>query len=674
MTVLFKLSSRNVKRSMRAYSIYFLTLALGVCVFYVFNSLDSQTIMMDLSESKKHYVDLISQIISVVSGFVSFILGFLVIYANSFMIKKRNKEFGIYMTLGISKKKISIILFTETIIIGILSLLAGIFVGVFLSQGLAGITAKLFKTNMIKYQFIFSKEACLKTIFYFGIIFMVVMLLNFIVVSRYNLIDLINGSKANQKLKKTNLSISVILFIFSIICLGYSYKLILENPLVSLNTPEFKKSICLGIIGTVLFFRALAGFLIKVIQSSKNYYLKNLNTFTLRQFNSKINTHYISISIICLMLFVAIGMMSTGIGMKNSFENTVEFQTPFDLWMSIEVKGEKDNIEIDQYLKDHGINLGDYGSEIVKYNLYNSEIPFKEMFKNTNNQFLKKQIDDTGDFNVPIIKISDYNKIMKMQNKKGLDLREGEVTLLTDMASMEEAVKDFIENNGDIKINNNTLKVNKSYEFESIKTLPMSMNQTTLIVNDNQVKDMNIYEKNLSLNYKGNKLDKEKMVSKNIDKVIYDTYGKENSHKILAITKISCFESSMATSNIFLFVGLYIGIVFLISSAAVLALSQLAGATESMERYKTLRRLGVSTEMINKSIFLQVLLYFILPIGLALVHNIFGMKVANNFIKVFGNYDMISNNIISISAILIIYGIYFLATYSGYKRIVNNDY
>jgi len=78
--------------------------------------------------------------------------------------------------------------------------------------------------------------------------------------------------------------------------------------------------------------------------------------------------------------------------------------------------------------------------------------------------------------------------------------------------------------------------------------------------------------------------------------------------------------------------------------------------------------------MINKSIFLQVLLYFVLPIGLALVHNIFGIKVANNFIKVFGNYNMIGNNIISISSILIIYGIYFLATYSGYKRIVNNDY
>ena len=241
--MLFKLSSRNVKRSIRDYSIYFLTLTLGVCIFYVFNSLESQTIMMDLSESKKQYVNLISQIISVVSVLVSFILGFLVIYANNFIIKKRNKEFGIYMTLGISKNKISLMLFLETIIIGIVSLIAGIFVGVFLSQGLAGLTAKLFETNMTKYQFVFSKEACLKTVVYFGIMFAMVMFLNLIVVSRCNLIDLINSGKTNQRLKGTNLGLSVILFILSIVLLGFAYKLILENQLVDIVSKEFKTSI-----------------------------------------------------------------------------------------------------------------------------------------------------------------------------------------------------------------------------------------------------------------------------------------------------------------------------------------------------------------------------------------------------------------------------------------------
>lgn len=672
MKMLFKLSSRNVKRSIRDYTIYFLTLVLGVCIFYVFNSLESQTIMMDLPESKKAFVDLISRVISVVSGFVSCILGFLVIYANNFIIKKRNKEIGIYMTLGISKSKISIMLFVETIIIGVLSLLVGIFIGVFLSQGLAGITAKLFEASMKKYQFVFSKEACLKTAFYFGIMFFVVMFLNFVVVSRYNLIDLIYRSKANQKLKGTNLLLSVFLFVMSIVCLAFAYKFILDNQIFDLNGKEFNRAIILGIIGTVLFFRALAGFLIKVTQSSKNYYLKNLNTFTLRQLNSKINLHYVSMSIICLMLFIAIGMSSTGIGMKSTLENTVRFQTPFDMSMYIDILEEKDNIEIDEFLKSRGIHLGNYTSEIIKYNLYDNNIPFKKMFEKTNSQFLKKQIDSMIEFNVPVIKISDYNKVMKTQGKEGINLKEDEVVLLTDMESMREPIVDFIDKNHIIDINNNKLHIKNNYEFKAIETLPMSINFLTLIVDDRQVENMNIYKKFLSFNYKGNKLETESKVLSDIEKVATNNFEKLDT-KISAMTKILCFESNMATANVFLFVGIYIGIVFLISSAAVLAISQLSGAAESIERYKALRNLGVSTEMINKSIFVQVLLYFFLPIGLSLVHSICGIKVANNFIKVFGDHDMISNNIISIGAILVIYGIYFIATYNGYKRIVNND-
>lgn len=210
------------------------------------------------------------------------------------------------------------------------------------------------------------------------------------------------------------------------------------------------------------------------------------------------------------------------------------------------------------------------------------------------------------------------------------------------------------------------------YEYEAIETLPMSMNFLTLIVDDGQVEGMNICKKYLSFNYKKDKTETEEKVLKDFKDVASNLYL-ENQVKMSSITKKECYEYNMAISNIFLFVGIYIGIVFLISSAAVLALSQLSGAIESIERYKVLRKLGVSTEMINQSIFIQVLLYFFLPIGLALVHSIYGIRVANNFIKVFGDYDMISNNILSIGAILVVYGIYFVSTYKVYKRIVNND-
>ncbi|MGL5506868.1 MAG: FtsX-like permease family protein, partial [Paraclostridium sp.] len=614
-------------------------MAIGVCIFYTFNSLESQTIIIDLSKSQESYVKMITDVISVVSIFVSIILGFLVLYANNFIIKKRNKEFGIYMTLGISKNKISFMLLFETIIIGIVSLIVGVFVGVFLSQGLASITAKMFESDMTKYQFIFSKEACLKTILYFSLIFLIVMIFNFRVISKYKLIDLINSEKTNQKLKGTNLILSFGVFIISIICLGLSYKLILENKLFDISTPEFRQSIILGILGTILFFRALAGFLIKITQSSKNYYLKNLNTFTLRQLNSKINTHYISMSVICIMLFISIGMSSTGLGMKEAFEQTVENQTPYDMTISQVVDEKYNNKSLENILTDMNLNLRQYSKDIVNYNLYDDDISFKEMFKDTKDKMLKQQLDVMTDYNVPIMKISDYNKINKTIGNEALELKENEVVFLSDFSPMKNPMDDYISRNDTIKINNRKLTLKDEYEFKAVETVPLSVNALTLIVNDKDVENLDICKKYINLNYRGNKIVTDEKILESIDNIKYNT-SDETIQYIIASSKIEAFEANMATANMFLYVGIYIGLVFLIASAAVLSLSQLSGAIESNERYNTLKKLGVSSSMINKSIFTQVLLYFALPIALALVHSVYGIRVANEFVQAFGKLDI----------------------------------
>lgn len=673
--MLFKLSKRNVQRSINDYSIYFFTLALGVCIFYVFNSIESQTIMMDLSSTQKKFLDALNTAISVVSVLVSFILGFLIIYANNFLIKKRNKEFGIYMTLGISRSKIAFMLFYETIIVGTISLILGIFIGVFLSQGLAGITAKLFAIDMTKYQFLFSKDACIKTIIYFSIMFFITMILNLIIVSKYKLINLINSRRKNEKLKGTNLIISVILFIISIACLGVAYKLILEDPLIDLSNNIVKISIILGIVGTLLFFRALAGFLIKVIQSSKNQYLKNLNTFTLRQLNSKINTNYISVSVICLMLFISIGMYSAAIGIKSAMENTATFQTPYDMTMVEQYEKQSDykNIKMSELTKELGFDIEDYAKEYLDYNLYNSPVKFSDLFKNTSDDFLSKELKTMGEFNVPILKLSDYNKLNEMQNKKPVDLKDKEVLLLTDMSLMKNSIDEYVKNNNSMKIGEEEFNVHKSYEYHAIADTLISGNFLTLIVEDKYVNGLDLNKRYLSLNYKGDKLETEKRVIDNLESITskLEKNNEYNNSNISAMTKIVGIESSMATSGMYLYIGLYISLIFLIASAAVLALSQLSGATESLGRYEILKKLGVSSQMIDRSIFIQVLLYFGLPILLALVHSIFGIKVANNVVRIFGEYNTVGNNIFAIGSICVVYSIYLFGTYKGYKRIVN---
>lgn len=678
--MLFKLSKRNVQRSIKDYSIYFFTLALGVCIFYIFNSIESQTIMMDLSDTQKIFIEALNTVISMVSVFVSFVLGFLIIYANNFLIKKRNKEFGIYMTLGISRSKIAFMLFYETIIVGVLSLIVGIFVGVFLSQGLAGVTAKLFAIDMTEYKFVFSKDACIKTMFYFSIMYFITMILNFILVSRYKLITLINSERNNEKLKGTNLILSATLFIISVTSLGVAYKLILENGLVDITNNKFKISIILGIVGTLLFFRALAGFLIKIIQNSKKHYLKNLNTFTLRQLNSKINTNYISMSVICLMLFISIGMYSASIGIKNAMENTAEFLAPYDMTM-VEIYEKpkyikSSQLKISEEVKYIGFDVKDYAKEYLDYNIYESPVKLTEMFRDISDDFLSKQIKNMRDFNVPIVKLSDYNKLVKMQNKEPVDLKDKEVFLFSDMSTIEKSIKEYVNKNHTMKIGKEDFKVRDTYAINSIEDTLNSGNFITLVVEDKYVEGYDLLKRCLSLNYIG---DKEETEKKAVDALMNgiennksnNKVNEDNKLKINAMTRIIALEGNMASSSMYLYVGLYIGIIFLIASAAVLGLSQLSGATESISRYEILRKLGVSSTMINRSIFVQVLLYFALPILLALVHSIFGIQVANDVVKVFGEYDTLGNNIVSIGIICIVYAVYFYGTYRGYKRIVN---
>ena len=202
--MLFKLSLKNIKKSFKDYTIYFLTLVLGVTIFYMFNSLDSQQAMLQVTQSQKELIKLMISMLGMISVFIAVILGLLIVYANNFLINRRKKEFGIYMTLGMGRRQISKIILMETIIIGIISLVVGIVVGIFGSQFMSILVAKMFQADMTKFEFVFSAESCMKTCIYFAIMYVAAMLFNTFTISKYKLINLLNASKKNEKVKIKN--------------------------------------------------------------------------------------------------------------------------------------------------------------------------------------------------------------------------------------------------------------------------------------------------------------------------------------------------------------------------------------------------------------------------------------------------------------------------------------
>ena len=221
--MLFKLSLSNLKKSLRDYAVYFFTLVIGVAIFYIFNAMETQTAYLTVSSNTREIIRLIVSLVSGLSIFVSIVLGLLIVYASRFLMKRRNKEFALYLMLGMGKGKISLLLLIETLLIGIVSLAAGIGIGILASQFTSSFTARLFEADMNSYRFIVSGSAIIRTILYFSIMYIAVMLFNGFTVSRCKLIDLMQSGRKSENPKLKNPVLCVIVFIISVIALGYAY-------------------------------------------------------------------------------------------------------------------------------------------------------------------------------------------------------------------------------------------------------------------------------------------------------------------------------------------------------------------------------------------------------------------------------------------------------------------
>ncbi|XZM67380.1 FtsX-like permease family protein [Clostridium perfringens] len=674
----FKIALNNVRKSFKDYSIYFLTLTLGVCIFYAFNSIGDQKAFLELGKRQAEYIKVLQGLISGISVFISCVLGGLILYANNFLVKKRKKELGIYMTLGMGKNKISKILTYETALVGIISLVVGLGVGIIVSQGISAFASKLFEVSLSNYKFLLSTDAILKTVLYFGIIFILVMLFNTFVISKYKLIDMLTAAKKNEDIKIKNPILTAIIFFISLGLLGVAYKLVIK---VGLNPTDrmFLVSIVLGILGTLLLFFSLAGFVLYVLQRNKNVYLKGLNIFVLRQMNSKINTNFLSMTVICLMLFLTISTLATGLSFKNALEKGLENTTPFDASATYYIDEDSKIKTAEESIKELGFKFNPE-DKIVSYNEYKLEKTNLESLLNKNAEGKnKKEIVEAMTYKgTNAISISSYNDIRALSGEKSLSLANNEVLISSNLGEVENTLKNILKNNEKIeidgkeyKIANNALIGEGKVIKEAFESTGMTNNFFTLIVPDNIVSNLKPIANKININFPKNSNEEErvqKLFNEYRDGVVDSSkYGFVNGY-----TKARIYEDNNGMTNIVLFIGIYLGVIFLISSTAVLALQQLSEASDSIDRYKSLRRIGASQKMINKSISTQVSIYFGLPLVVALVHSVVAIKVVNGFLTMFNRPDIGVSSLVTALIMVIVYGGYFYATYTGYKSTVKN--
>jgi len=666
--MLTKLAFKNIGKSLRDYAIYFLTLVLGVSIFYMFNSIYAQQELMEITKVPVLETPPIVAMLSVISVFVAVILGFLIVYANNFFIKRRKKELGVYMILGMEKSKISIVLILETVLIAIVALAVGLLLGILGSQFMSIFTANLFEADLTKYKFIFSFDAAVKSVEYFAIIFLIVILFNAVVLHKAKLIDLLYGEKKNETPKIKSTLVSVILFVVSVAMLAVAYIVILQyDATTNPNENYIKIPVVLGAVGTFLLFFSLSGIFMKLLKSKKKFYYKGLNMFVIKQLNSKINTNFISMSIVCLLLFLVIVVFSSGYSAQNIISAQLREQVAYDFSLDGEYRGLESNPEED--ISEIFINFPkeiQTSREIKNY----AEYSFFNM-EETGGKYGDYDLDlsvlgsNISDSPLYFMKLSEYNQLRKINGLTPCNLSDNEYLIVYEDSGLSVVADQFIDKNIPVTVEGNALQTAKKAERLTFGN--RYFGGIVFVVDDSLTE--NLWEQKRVLNI--NCISDEASISFQEKLEEYRNEAGAEAAFMNYKSKINIYAGNITDKATAAFLAIYLGFVFIITGAAVLAIQQLSEAADNKERYCLLKKLGADKKLLDKALFTQIFSYFMIPLLLAIIHSIVGIKAVYNLLIQLGQVNIASSIVLTAGFVILIYGAYFLLTYMGSKNIVN---
>lgn len=702
--MLAKLAFANVRRSYKDFAIYFFTLLIGVAVFYAFNSITAQDAVLAFDKSQGNMIELLSYLINGVSVFICVILAFLVVYASRYLIKRRNKEFAIYLLSGMPKGTLLRLTLAETLIVGLVSLMAGIGLGLLISQGLLYVTAFMFVVDIPGFTFFVAQDELVKTIVVFLIIFALALFFNVGYVMKAKLIDLIQSERKNDTLKLRSIPVSFCLFLISCVIIGVSYYLLSENGIVV--NPTFGVATALVCVGTLLFFYSLSGFLLRVIQSIKPLYYRGLNMFTLRQVASRINSSFVSMAVICMTLFLAITSVAGGVGISLSMQNSMASITHYDAsvtsYYSVasSLEGSDYSNEVKQryealqgYLEKHDYNMAqgiaddakklglpDFNNvvrESAQVDMYDSEATFGQL----DEQLGKPMTDYVGaeminpdyiDQTLSIVPVSQYNHAMEISGREGISLGRDEAVLNCDTDVVMDYARDVAKSGITLNVFGHDLTVDRDLNTETFQTTSIPGQMGILIVSDEIVPDDSVPVTSILNVQFTNNPDAEKQWGE-LYEGIATSENPETWPLNMGMTKEEVFSQNIGLTTIIAYLAIYIGLVLVVACAAILAIQQLTSASDNRTRYQLLNKLGAPRSMVNGALFKQILIAFLFPLVLAIAHSLCALQEVVTLVQLFGHLDIGQTSIVVSGAFLAVYGLYFVLTYVAARGVIRSD-
>lgn len=719
--MLCKLAWGNVRRAGRDYLVYLLTLTLGVTVFYAFNTISMQVDIAGIDE--EGLAQVMGSMLGDLTYFLAGVMAFLMVYANNFIMKRRKKEFGLYQVLGMGRGRVATIMALETVIVSVVAFVAGIVLGVGLSQLMTFFTASLFKTQIANFHFFFSMHAFNLTLVCMLVMFVLTLLLNLRAVRRTKLIELMGAERRNESIKTRNPWIAIAIFVVGAVLVGVAYYRLLRDgfPLTATDSKlqeamnQFGITTAMVTVGTFALFWGLSGMLIKLLQSLRGVYWRGLNMFTVRQLAAKVNTVCFSMGVIAMLLFLAITSVTCGMSIANVMNENLERYNPVDVSQTYVYytpdtldyyKGYKGYVNpseadrmvladttVDLYPAWHGkgksadnndetgkkVDIADVAGEHVQIDSYlsypfggsNPSVTPSEMCKTMGEKLPKafggSNADTMGLFVTPA---SQYNKLRQMMGEEPVSIGRDQYLLTCDMGGeLVELYTKYMADGHALTLCGHTLKpaTDKSDEdTAAIANSAMGSNPGTVVVADELLSQLNLqpYSSSLLVNYKQGMDTTEADESIKytlLDNLLVD--GKEPGVWGTFITRSEMYTQAAQMNGLISYLAIYIGFVLVVACAAILSIQQLSNVADGSRSYRVLAQIGCDDRQIRHSVMAQQAVFFLFPLAVGLAHSFVALKVVIELVSIFGNMSIGGTVGLTCAIFLAAYGGYFLVTY-----------
>ena len=716
--MLCKLAWGNVRRAGRDYLVYLLTLTLGVTVFYAFNTVSMQVDIAGIKE--EGLSELMGTMLGYLTYFLAGVMAFLMVYANNFIMKRRKKEFGLYQVLGMGRGRVATIMALETVIVSVGAFVAGIVLGVGLSQLMTFFTASLFKTQIANFRFFFSVHAFNLTLACMLVMFVLTLLLNLRAVRRTKLIELMGAERRNESIKTRNPWIAIAIFAVGMVLVGVAYYRLLRDgfPLTETGDKldgamsQFGITTAMVTVGTFALFWGLSGMLIKLLQSLRGVYWRGLNMFTVRQLAAKVNTVCFSMGVIAMILFLAITSVTCGMSIANVMNENLERYNPVDVsqtyvyytpetldyYKEYVNPSEADRMvladaTVDLYAAWHGerksadnndeagkkVNIADVAGEHVQIDSYLSyplggsgpSVVAGEMCKAMGEKLPKALEGSNADaMGLYVTPASQYNKLRQMMGEEPVSIGRDQYLLTCDMGGeLGDLYTKYMAGGHALTLGGHTLEpaTDKSDEdTAAIANSAMGSNPGTVVVADELLPQLNLqpYSSNLLVNYKqGMDVSKadESIKYTMLDNLLVD--GKEPGGWGVFITRSEMYTQAAQMNGMISYLAIYIGFVLVIACAAILSIQQLSNVADGSRSYRVLAQIGCDDRQIRHSVMAQQAVFFLFPLAVGLAHSFVALKVIIELVSVFGDMSIAGTVGLTCAIFLAAYGGYFLVAY-----------